>query len=66
MRDDIFRDKYHVRCADRCCANCKYGSAEFEGEATCDHPEREQPTSHNSDLFHVCDVWKPREDKKNE
>jgi hypothetical protein len=65
--NEAFEKKYNYRVAEKCCMNCKHGEPEYEGEATCCHPEREVPVEgnpgevyidrHNCDLCHVCDAW---------
>lgn len=59
MLDEEFERKYHARCADKCCLNCEYGFPEYEGELTCEHPER-NTSRFNSSWHYVCDLWKKK------
>ena len=58
-----FRKRFHERCADRCCVNCKYGVDELEGVASCIHPargytlERQDYFLCNTMACRVCDAW---------
>ena len=69
-----FDDVFHVRVADRCCANCKHGENEYEGGATCRHPKRNDGGhdyeegittskwySYNTMQCDVCDLWEGKE-----
>ena len=71
-RED-FERAFHVRLADRCCANCKHGESEYEGCATCRHPFRNdggkdyeagerasKVYSYNSMQHEVCDLWEQK------
>ena len=62
--DAAFEKKYNWRTADRCCLNCKHGEPEYEGVATCSHPERAYEKNgeiyisrHNTSCHRVCDAW---------
>lgn len=62
--DLAFEQKYNYRVAEKCCLNCKHGEPEYEGEASCTHPERDYEEGgetmtgyYNCDLCHVCDAW---------
>lgn len=70
-REDFARE-FHVRLADKCCANCKHGENECEGEATCMHPKRNDTgywaeedvtlpyQAFNVIQSNVCDLWEPK------
>lgn len=72
--NEAFEKKYNFRLAEKCCLNCQWGNPEYEGEATCCHPEREVPVGktgetyidrHNTCECNVCDAWeRKREIKK--
>ena len=69
--NEAFEKKYNFRLAEKCCLNCHWGRTEYEGEATCVHPEREVPVDGSSGEIYidrnntcecnVCDAWKPKE-----
>lgn len=74
MCEKDFDAVFHVRLAPRCCANCKHGDNEFEGGATCYHPNRNdggysyeegEVTSkwhcYNTMQNFVCDLWEEKE-----
>ncbi len=74
MCKDDFNKAFNVRLADKCCANCKYGESEFDGDATCSHPERNDNGNdcwnrkcdrkfrhYNTTQCHVCDGWEAKE-----
>lgn len=62
MTWEEFAKKYHVRCADKCCANCAYGSIECEGECDCEHPyliNKDGGLLMSGGMVNtVCDLWK--------
>jgi len=55
------------RCADHCCASCRWSVPEYEGECDCEHPARpkvdhggyKEPVYITSSLYLVCDLWEP-------
>ena len=68
-----FERVFHVRLAEKCCANCEYGDCEYEGCVTCSHPKRndcgygreeEEDSSryysYNARQCDVCDLWKQK------
>lgn len=66
-----FERAFHVRLAEKCCANCKHGGSEYEGFATCSHPKRndggyadEEGESkyytYNAHQCDVCDLWEAK------
>ena len=70
-----FEVAFHVRLAEKCCANCKHGECEYEGCATCMHPKRNDGGkdyqlgvttskwySYNAMQFNVCDLWECKEE----
>jgi hypothetical protein len=68
MCSEDFERAFHVRLAEKCCANCKHGEREYEGFATCSHPKRndvgyvdEEGESkyytYNAHQCDVCDLW---------
>lgn len=70
-----FERVFNVRRAQKCCANCKYGSCEYEGFATCSHPKRNDGGCkneegegsyypYNAHQCDVCDLWKKKGSKK--
>lgn len=70
-KEDFERES-HYRIADRCCGNCKHGLGDFEGEATCEHPKRNdfghcgdpgdrKVMTDNVWQCNVCDWWEKRE-----
>lgn len=69
-----FDKAFHLRLAERCCANCKHGEREFEGGATCCHPKRNDGGEslmykwflYNTSQCNVCDLWEGGEDAKTE
>lgn len=74
MCEADFDKAFHVRLADKCCANCKYGKNEYEGGATCSHPSRNDGGNdyekgecsskvwkYNTMQSCVCDGWEAKE-----
>lgn len=68
-----FEKKYNYRLAEKCCLNCHWGNPEYEGEATCCHPERKVPVEetgetyidrHNTCECNVCDAWEKKKEIK--
>lgn len=69
MCSEDFERIFNVRLAEKCCANCKHGEIEYEGDATCIHPNRndtgcwakEDATlpyqTFNVMQSNVCDLW---------
>ena len=57
-----FKRKYHYRCAERCCSNCKHGENDYDGIAKCHHPLVKDNSSDGSD-YCVCDRWERKEAK---
>ena len=62
--DIAFEKKYNYRVAEKCCLNCKHGHPEYEGEASCTHPERTyeeggivEQGNYNCSCHNVCDAW---------
>ena len=63
--DQAFEKKYNFRMAERCCLNCKHGAPEYDGAATCDHPERAYKDDdgkmrmgcYNCSAHNVCNAW---------
>ena len=79
MCEKDFDDVFHVRVADRCCANCEYGRNEYEGGASCLHPRRNDGghdyekgqvaskwRSYNTMQNFVCDLWSRKEGETSE
>ena len=58
-----FDTTFHVRLADKCCANCKHGEYECEGGATCRNPKRNDGgyLYYNTLQCNVCDLWEKEE-----
>ncbi len=74
MCEADFDKALNVRLADKCCANCKHGENEYEGGATCSHPERNDGGNYyengecarkvweyNTMQGYVCDGWEAKE-----
>lgn len=75
MCAEDFEVCFNIRIAEKCCANCKYGDCECEGEATCRHPKRNDngglgdglslPYYYYNVLQHqVCDLWEAKGETK--
>ena len=72
--NETFEKKYNFRLAEKCCLNCQWGNPEYEGEATCCHPERKVPVEgnpgevyidrHNTCECNVCDAWERKKEIK--
>lgn len=73
MCAEDFDRVFNVRLAEKCCANCKHGDCEYEGEATCSHPKRndggqsyeegelaQKYYSYNACQCNVCDLWEAK------
>ena len=52
-----FQEKYHFRCAEKCCENCKHGEGDYDGDAHCHHPLVEEDRSAGGCDYCVCDLW---------
>ncbi|MBO7686727.1 MAG: hypothetical protein J6V72_10095 [Kiritimatiellae bacterium] len=52
-----FEKAYNFREADKCCANCKHGEVEYEGECTCNHPLIDKYECSGNMINNVCDLW---------
>ena len=76
MCAEDFDHIFNVRLSEKCCANCKHGDREFEGEATCSHPKRndggrayeegelaQKYYSYNARQCNVCDLWEAKGEK---
>lgn len=74
MCEADFNKAFHVRLADKCCANCKHGENEYEGGATCSHPSRNDGGNayengecaskwygYNTMQCNVCNGWEAKE-----
>ena len=57
MTWEDFKTKYHLRDADRCCANCKHGDVQYDGECSCDHPLCQDSIMAGEWTHSVCDLW---------
>lgn len=64
-----FKADNHLRCAERCCFNCKHGDVDCEGENDCQHPhlayrDEFDETTHArvwAPGWSVCDLWESKE-----
>ena len=60
MTWDEFREAHNFRRAEKCCASCKHGSIEYEGECRCLHPllgEECGAYLTGGTMSDVCDLW---------
>jgi hypothetical protein len=62
-----FEKEFHLRFAEKCCGNCKYGKCEYDGDATCSHPKRNDTNEdgvpylkRNVMQMSVCDLWEKK------
>lgn len=73
MCAEDFERVFNMRLAEKCCANCKHGDCEYEGDATCSHPKRndggqsyeegelaQKYYSYNACQCNVCDLWEAK------
>lgn len=65
-----FEEAFHLRLAEKCCGACKYGECEYDGDATCSHPKRNDTDEEgvpylkcNVMQISVCDLWEKKERK---
>jgi hypothetical protein len=66
MCDEDFEKCFNVRLA-KCCASCKYGDLEYEGEATCEHPKRPSGLGYFAYSVlqcQVCNLWESKETRE--
>lgn len=64
---NMFKTENHLRVAEKCCLNCRFGEADWEGVAICTHPSLDY-TDEDGEQQHaeicarqcdVCDLWEP-------
>ena len=52
-----FEKAYNFRVSEKCCANCKHGEIEYEGECTCVHPIIDKHECSGNMIHNGCDLW---------
>ena len=58
MTWEEFSKAYNFREAEKCCANCKSGEVEYEGECICGHPLVAECGRLTGNMINnVCDLW---------